>query len=124
VPSFLFCCPAPPTPVLYSLSLHDALPILGGVAAHYPLDGMVAAARPLITLCGTAARAAPAADLIVTATNKARRRVEQIALREPDDIELDSDTFGYDGLAPGRQRTFTISGGAGVCTYGFSVLFP
>src|SRR3546814_4491278 len=55
------------------------------------------------------------ADLSVTVTNKSRRRVEQIALREPDGIERDSDAFGYDGLAPGRQRTFTVAGGAGVC---------
>ncbi|MGV7120823.1 hypothetical protein [Sphingopyxis sp. 550A] len=96
---------------------------LGGVTARYPLDGVVAAARPLIALCGTAARAAPAADLAVTVTNKTRRRVEQIALREPDDIELNSDAFGYDGLAPGRRRTFTIPGGGGVCTYEISVLF-
>src|SRR3546814_8442812 len=38
------------------------------------------------------------ADLSVTVTNKSRRRVEQIALREPDGIERDSDAFGYDGL--------------------------
>jgi len=63
------------------------------------------------------------ADLSVTVTNKSRRRVEQIALREPDGIERDSDAFGYDGLAPGRQRTFTVAGGAGVCTYEISVLF-
>ncbi|MBB5708441.1 MULTISPECIES: hypothetical protein [Sphingopyxis] len=94
---------------------------VGGVAARYPLDGVVAAARPLIALCGTAARAAPAADLTVTVTNKTRRRVEEIALREPDDIELNSDAFGYEGLAPGRRRTFTIPGG--VCTYEISVLF-
>lgn len=64
-----------------------------------------------------------AADLKVTVTNKSRRRIEQIALREPDDIELDSDAFGYDGLAPGRQRTFTIPGGTAVCTWEVSVLF-
>jgi hypothetical protein len=96
---------------------------VAGVTARYPLAGVAAAARPLIALCGTAARAAPAADLKVTVTNKSRRRVEQIALREPGDIELNSDAFGYDGLAPGRQRSFTIPGGAGVCTYEISVLF-
>src|SRR3546814_10574724 len=63
------------------------------------------------------------ADLSVTVTNKSRRRVEQTALREPDGIERDSDAFGYYVLAPGRQRTFTVAGGAGVCTYEISVLF-
>lgn len=96
---------------------------IGGVEAAYPLDGAAAAAAPLIALCGTAALAAPAADLKVTVTNKSRRRIEQIALREPDDIELNSDAFGYDGLAPGRQRSFTIPGGAGVCAYEIFVLF-
>jgi hypothetical protein len=96
---------------------------IGGVATTYPLDGVSAAAAPLIAMCGTAALAAPAADLEVTATNKTRRRLVQLALREPDGIELNSDAFGYDGLAPGRQRSFTISGGAGVCTYEISVLF-
>src|SRR3546814_3717615 len=65
----------------------------------------------------------PAADLTATAVNKTRRRVEQIALRNLDDIELDSDAFGYDGLAPGSGRTFTIAGGARVCAYEIFVLF-
>src|SRR3546814_5671940 len=65
----------------------------------------------------------PAADLTATAVNKTRRRVEQIALRNLDDIELDSDAFGYDGLAPGSGRTFTIAGGAGGCAYEIFVLF-
>src|SRR3546814_2987901 len=51
------------------------------------------------------------------------RRIEDIALREPDGIELDSEPFGYDGLAPGHRRAFTIPGGAGVCTYEILVLF-
>jgi hypothetical protein len=96
---------------------------VAGSSARYPLDGVAAAAKPLIALCGTAVRVAPAADLKVTVTNKSRRRLEQLALREPDSIESDSDTFGYDGLTPGRTRTFTIPGGAGVCTYEISVLF-
>lgn len=96
---------------------------VAGSSARYPLDGVAAAARPLIALCGTAARAAPAADLKVAVTNRSRRRLEQLALREPDGIESDSDAFGYDGLAPGRTRTFTIPGGADVCTYEISVLF-
>ncbi|WP_319798871.1 hypothetical protein [Nitrobacter sp.] len=95
----------------------------GGVTESYPLDGAAKAAAPILALCGSAARAAPAADLAVTVTNKTRRRVEQIALREPDGIERDSDAFGYDGLAPGRRRTFIIPGGAGICTYEISVLF-
>lgn len=95
----------------------------GGITESYPLDGAAVAAAPLVALCGSAARAAPAADLTVTVTNKTRRRIEQIALREPDGIERDSDAFGYDGLAPGRRRTFSIPGGAGVCAYEISVLF-
>lgn len=95
----------------------------GGSTEYYPLQGAAAAARAVIALCGSTARAAPAADLKVTVANKSPRRIEQIALREPDDIELDSDAFGYDGLAPGRKRTFTIPGGAGVCTWEISVLF-
>lgn len=59
----------------------------------------------------------------MTATNKTRQRVEQIALREPDGIESDSDALGYDGLAPGGRRSFIIPGGAGVCSYEVSVLF-
>ena len=55
-----------------------------------------------------------AADLSVMAVNKTDRRIEQIALREPDGIELDSDIFGYDGLAPRQWRAFTIPRGAGV----------
>ncbi|MCM8730890.1 hypothetical protein ACFO8O_07895 [Hephaestia sp. GCM10023244] len=96
---------------------------VGGVAARYPLDGVAAAAAPLLALCGTAARAAPADDLKVAVTNKTRRRLVQLALRDLDSIELDSDTFGYGGLAPGRQRTMTIPGGAGICAYEISVLF-
>ena len=64
-----------------------------------------------------------AADLSVMAVNKTDRRIEQIALREPDGIELDSDIFGYDGLAPRQWRAFTIPRGAGVCTYEISILF-
>src|SRR3546814_19971156 len=55
------------------------------------------------------------ADLSVTVTNKSRRRVEQIALREPAGIERASDAFGSDVLAPGRQRPFTPLRGAGLC---------
>src|SRR3546814_20952150 len=65
----------------------------------------------------------PAADLTATAVNKTRRRVEQIALRNLDDLELDHDAFGYDGLAPGSGRTFPIAGGAGVCAHEIFVLF-
>lgn len=63
------------------------------------------------------------ADLRVLAVNETHRRIEDIALREPDGIELDSEPFGYDGLAPGHRRAFTIPGGAGVCTYEILVLF-
>jgi hypothetical protein len=94
----------------------------GGSAESYPLKGAALAARAVIALCGSAARATRGADLKVTVTNKSRRRLEQVALREPDSIESDSDAFGYDGLAPGRQRTFTIPGGAGVCTWEISIL--
>ena len=94
-----------------------------GSTESYPLKGAAGAARAVVALCGSAARAAPAADLRVTVTNKSRRRIEQIALREPDSIESDPDAFGYDGLAAGRQRTFAIPGGAGVCTWEISVLF-
>lgn len=79
--------------------------------------------HPGVPDSGDAARAEPAADLSVTVTNQTRRRIEQIALREPDGIERDSDAFGYDGLAPGRRRTFIVPGGAAACTYEISVLF-
>src|SRR3546814_18490983 len=46
----------------------------------------------------------PAADLTATAVNQTRRRVEQIALRNLDDIELDSDALGSHALAPGSGR--------------------
>lgn len=90
---------------------------VGGVTLHYPLNGAEEAAAPLLALCGTAAQAQPPADLTVTAVNEARRNVANLALREPGSIEIDFDTFGYEGLAAGRQREFTIAGGAGVCTY-------
>jgi hypothetical protein len=94
----------------------------GGRTLSYPLAGAAAAAAPILALCGSAARASPA-DLSVTVTNRSRRRITQIALRDLDSIELDTDSFGYDGLAPGQERTFTIPGGAGICAYEISVSF-
>lgn|GEM_PF-5390834 len=94
----------------------------GGKTLSYPLTGAAAAAAPILARCDSAARAAPA-DLSVTVANRSRRRITQLALRDLDSIELDTDAFGYDGLAPGRERTFTIPGGAGICAYEISVSF-
>lgn len=106
------------------LASHGELVVtINRVEMHYELAGIETAARPVIALCSTAGRAIAAADLEVAVTNKTSRRVEQIALREPDDIELNTDGFGYDGLAPGGRHVFTVAGGAGVCTYEISVVF-
>jgi hypothetical protein len=37
--------------------------------------------------------------------------------------DLNSDAFGYETLAPGASRAFTIPGGRDICTFDISVLF-
>src|SRR3546814_14871718 len=51
----------------------------------------------------------PAAELTATAVNKTRRRLEQMALRNLDDLALDSDAVGYDGLGTGQGRAVNIA---------------
>ena len=59
----------------------------------------------------------------MTVTNKATKTLESFAYSEAGVGDFNSDTFGYETLAPGASREFTIPGGRDICTFDISVLF-
>lgn len=87
---------------------------------HYAMKGAVEPAASMIAACDAPR---PASDLDVTVTNKAKKALESFAYSQAGVNELNSDAFGYEPLAPGASREFTIPGGRDVCTFDISVIF-
>jgi hypothetical protein len=93
---------------------------LGEHTRHYEMEGAAEPAASMIAACDSPK---PASDLDVTVTNKAKRPLQSFAFSEAGVNSFDSDAFGYKTLEPGANRTFTISGGREICTFGISVTF-
>jgi hypothetical protein len=81
-----------------------------------------AASLPLIAAICFPAFAAER-DLNVIVTNNAKLPLHSLSYSEAGVNDFDSDTFGYEPLAPGASRAFTISGGRDICTFDISVAF-
>src|SRR3546814_7487871 len=77
---------------------------------------MRGAAEPGASMIAACDASTPASDLDVTVTNKARKALESFAYSDAGVNDFNSDTFGYETLAPGASREFTIPGGRDICT--------
>lgn len=114
-----------------SLPLDDALRriLTGGDPLEIVVDGhtqryaMDDAAEPAAAMIAACDAPKPASDLDVKVTNKATKALESFAYSEAGVGDLNSDAFGYETLAPGASREFTIPGGRDICTFDISVLF-
>ena len=94
--------------------------LVDGHTQRYALAGAAEPAAAMIAACDTPK---PASDLDVTVTNKATKALESFAYSQAGVNELNSDAFGYETLAPGTSREFTIPGGRDICTFDISVIF-
>jgi len=94
--------------------------VVDGHTQTYDMDG---AAEPAAALLAACEAPKPAGDLDVTVTNKAKRPLHSLAYAEAGVASFDSDAFGYDPLAPGASRAFTIPGGRDICTFDLVVTF-
>ncbi|MGB3538299.1 MAG: hypothetical protein WBA42_09075 [Mesorhizobium sp.] len=94
--------------------------VVDGHTQRYALAGAAEPAAAMIAACDTPK---PASDLDVTVTNKATKALESFAYSQAGVNELNSDAFGYETLAPGASREFTIPGGRDICTFDISVIF-
>ncbi|MDN5926989.1 MAG: hypothetical protein L0I29_07950 [Hyphomicrobiales bacterium] len=103
------------------LTSGDALEIT--VDGHKQRYGMEGAAEPAAAMIAACDAPKPASDLDVTVTNKAKRPLESFAYSQAGVNSFDADTFGYEPLAAGASREFTIPGGRDICTFDISVLF-
>jgi hypothetical protein len=88
----------------------------------YPLKGAAEAAGHLIETCSEK-QAAAGEGLAVTVTNAAKLPLQSFSYSRAGVNSFDSDTFGYEPLAPGASRTFTIPDGHSICTFDVAVLF-
>jgi hypothetical protein len=94
--------------------------VVDGHAQRYELDGVAEPAAAMLAVCDAPK---PASDLDVTVTNGSKRVLQSFAYSEAGANSFDRDAFGYETLAPGASRTFTIPNGRTVCTFDLSVLF-
>jgi hypothetical protein len=94
--------------------------VVDGHTQRYELEG---AAKPVATMLAACDAPRPAGDLDVTVTNKAKLPLQSLAYSQAGVNDFNSDTFGYETLAPGASREFTIPGGRDICTFDISVLF-
>jgi hypothetical protein len=103
------------------LASEDQLEItVAGRTQRYAKAGASAPATRMIATCDSPK---PANDLEVTVTNRARLPLQSFAYSEDGVNSFDSDRFGYEPLAPGTSRAFTIPGGRDICIFDVSVLF-
>lgn len=103
------------------LSATDRLEIvIDGHTQDYDMAGAAEPAARMIAACDAPR---PVDDLDVTVTNKARLPLQSFAYSEAGVNDFDSDSFGYEPLAPGESRTFTIPNGRTMCSFDVSVLF-
>src|SRR5690606_41765443 len=65
----------------------------------------------------------PSRELYGTVTNRARRPLQSLSYSQAGVNAFDSDEFGYEPLATGASRTFTIPGGRDICTFDITVIF-
>lgn len=94
--------------------------LVDGHTQRYDMEG---AAEPVTAMIAACDAPKPASDLDVKVTNKATKALESFAYSEAGVGDLNSDAFGYETLAPGASRAFTIPGGRDICTFDISVLF-
>jgi hypothetical protein len=93
---------------------------LGERMRHYEMEGAAEPAARMIAACDSPK---PASDLDVTVTNKAKRPLQSFAYSQAGVNDFNSDTFGYETLASGASRAFTIPGGRDICSFDISVFF-
>lgn len=93
---------------------------LGERMRQYEMEGAAELAARMIAACDSPK---PASDLDVTVTNKAKRPLQSFAYSQAGVNDFNSDTFGYETLASGASRAFTIPGGRDICSFDISVLF-
>ena len=94
--------------------------LVDGHTQRYDMEDAAEPAAAMIAACDAPK---PASDLDVKVTNKATKALESFAYSEAGVGDLNSDAFGYETLAPGASREFTIPGGRDICTFDISVLF-
>lgn len=94
--------------------------VIDGHTQNYEMAGATEPAARMIATCDAPK---PIDDLDVTVTNKARLPLQSFAYSEAGVNDFDSDGFGYEPLAPGESRTFTIHNGRTACSFDVSVIF-
>ncbi|MCP8896064.1 hypothetical protein KYK29_14125 [Shinella daejeonensis] len=94
--------------------------VVDGHMQHYDMKGAAAPARAMIAACDSPG---PSSDLDVTVTNRATRPLQSLSYSQAGVNAFDSDEFGYEPLATGASRTFTIPGGRNICTFDIAVIF-
>src|SRR3546814_13946373 len=75
--------------------------VVDGHTQRYDMRGAAEPGASMIAACDAST---PASDLDVTVTNKARKALESFAYSEAGVNDFNSDTFGYETLAPGASR--------------------
>lgn len=93
------------------------------VDGHRQSYAMQGAAEPVAAMIAACDAPRPAGALDVTVTNKAAKVLESFGWSQAGVNDFDSDAFGYDMLAPGESRKFTIPGGRDICTFDLAVTF-
>lgn len=94
--------------------------VVDGHTKRYRMNG---AAEPVAAMLAACDAPRPPGDLDVTVTNKAKRPLQSFGYSEAGVHSFDSDAFGYEALASGASRSFTIPGGRTICTFDLSVTF-
>lgn len=93
------------------------------VDGHTQRYDMQGAAGPVAAMIAACDAPRPANDLDVKVTNKTAKALESFAYSEAGVGDFNGDTFGYEPLAPGTSREFTIPGGRDICTFDIAVIF-